>query len=147
MATLTRQSSVAAGLLPQLLPRGDYQAHVVESAVVPTASGRGEMLKLTFEVLAGDFRGRRLVERLNIVNANATAQRIAQQMLARLCAAAGLSGIVDSDELHAIAVTIRVDIRPGSGDYGDQNIIKDYRALAARQPPLRPPATGRPWDQ
>lgn len=147
MATLTRQPSVAAGLPPQLLPRGDYQAHVVESAVVPTASGRGEMLKLTFEVLTGDFRGRRLVERLNIVNANAAAQRIAQEMLARLCAAAGLSGIADSDELHALPVTIRVDIRPGSGDYGDQNVIKDYRALAARQPALRRPATGRPWDQ
>lgn len=141
MATLTRQPSVAPGLLPP----GQYEAQVVDSAVVPTASGRGEMLTLTFVVLTGDFRGRRLVERLNIVNANATAQRIAQHMLARLCAAAGLAGIADSEELHAIPVAIRVDIRPGSGDYGDQNIIKDYRAPAARQPPRRP-ANGRPWD-
>ncbi|MBS1165673.1 MAG: hypothetical protein H6R00_1698 [Proteobacteria bacterium] len=148
MATLTRQSSVAPGLLPQLLPRGDYQAHVVESAVVPTASGRGEMLKLTFEVLTGDFRGRRLVERLNIVNAHATAQRIAQEMLARLCTAAGLAGIVDSEELHGIAVMIRVDIRPASGDYGEQNIIKDYRAPAASKPPPRQMTSARrPWDQ
>jgi hypothetical protein len=144
MATLTRQSSVAPGLLP----KGDYQAQVVESAVVPTASGRGEMLKLTFEVLTGDFRGRRLVERLNIVNAHATAQRIAQEMLARLCTAAGLAGVADSEELHGIPVMIRVDIRPASGDYAEQNIIKDYRALAARQPPSRQPTGARrPWDQ
>lgn len=136
-------ADVASGLVP----KGEYQAKVVESTVVPTASGRGEMLKLTFELLTGEARRRRLVERFNIVNANATAQRIAQQMLARLCTAAGLAGIADSEELHGIPVTIRVDIRPGSDGYGDQNIIKDYRPLAALKPPPRAGATGRrPWD-
>ncbi len=130
-----------------LIPKGEYQAKVVESAVVPTASGRGEMLKLSFELITGEARRRRLVERFNIVNANATAQRIAQQMLARLCTAAGLSGIADSEELHGIPVMIRVDIRPGSDGYGDQNIIKDYRPLAASKPPPRAGVTGRrPWD-
>ena len=147
MATLTRQ--LGGNATPtDLLPKGDYQAQVVDSAVVPTASGSGEMLKLTFEVIAGEFRRRRIVERFNIVNANATAQRIAQQMLARLCTAAGRAGIADSDELHGIAVMIRVDIRPGSDGYGDQNIIKDYRTLAVPKPPPRQ-MTGarRPWDQ
>lgn len=146
MATLDRQlgNDAAAGLIP----KGEYQAEVVESAIVPTASGSGEMLKLTFEVVAGDFRRRRIVERLNIVNPHAVAQRIAQQMLGRLCAAAGLAGIADSEELHGIPVMIRVDIRPGSDGYGDQNIIKDYRGLAAQKPPpRRPVASGRrPWD-
>ncbi len=143
MATPSSMSASA----PNLIPKGDYQARVVESAVVPTASGSGEMLKLTFEVMAGDFRRRRLVERLNIVNSHATAQRIAQEMLARLCAAAGLAGIADSEELHGIPVMIRVGVRPGSGDYGDQNVIKDYRPLAPPTPPPRA-ATGqrRPWD-
>lgn len=145
MATLARHplADTASGLIP----KGDYQARVVESAVVATASGSGEMLKLTFEVTAGDFRRRRVVERLNIVNPHATAQRIAQQMLGRLCAAAGLAGIADSDELHGIPVTIRVDIRPGSDGYGDSNVIKDYRPAAASQAPARQTASHRrPWD-
>jgi len=142
MARPDRSAHVAAGLLP----RGDYQAAVVESAVVPTASGGGEMLKLTFEVTAGALRRRRVVARLNIVNANATAQRIAQQMLSRLCIAAGLAGIADSEELHGIAVTIRVDIRPGSGDYGEQNVIKDYRPPAVSARVERPASGRRPWD-
>ena len=130
-----------------LIPKGSYQARVVESAIMPTASGRGEILKLTFEIDAGEFRGRRLVEWLNIVNAHATAQRIAQEKLARLCAAAGLPGIADSEELHGIPVMIRVDIRPGSDGYGDQSVIRDYRPLAAAAPPPRTAATGRrPWD-
>lgn len=142
-----RSSQSPADAAPGLLPKGDYQAKVVESAVAPTASGSGEMLKLVFEVMAGDVRGRRIVERLNIVNAHATAQRIAQEMLARLCAAAGLAGIADSDELHGIPVVIRVDIRPGSDGYGDRNVIKDYRPLVVAKPPPRPTATGRrPWD-
>ncbi|MBS1184149.1 MAG: hypothetical protein H6Q99_4029 [Proteobacteria bacterium] len=136
-----------------LLPPGDYEAHVVESEVVPTASGRGEMLKLTFEVTAGAHKGRRVTERLNIVNANAAAQRIAQQALGRLCAAAGLAGIDDSEALHFIPVVIRVAIRPGSGDYGDQTTIKTYRpspAGPARRPAQPPPRASdgrRPWDQ
>lgn len=153
MATLNRQlrddgtPRSLADLLPNLLPKGDYQAEVVESDVIPTASGSGEMLKLTFEVTAGDFRRRRVVERFNIVNPHATAQRIAQQMLARLCAAAGLAGIADSEELHGIAVVIRVDIRPGNGDYGDQNIIKDYRALTEPKPLRQLTGARRPWDR
>ena len=132
---------------PGLIPKGDYQARVVESAVMANASGTGELLKLAFELEAGEFRGRRVVEWLNIVNAHATAQRIAQQMLARLCAAAGLSGIADSEELHGIAVIIRVDVRPGSGDYGDRNTIKDYRPLGVPKPPPRQTANARrPWD-
>lgn len=141
MATTSSMSAAA----PHLIPKGDYQAQVVDSAVVRTASGSGEMLKLTFEVMAGDFRRRRLVERLNIVNANATAQRIAQEMLARLCAAAGLAGVADSEELHGIPVMIRVGIRPGSGDYGEQNTIKDYRPLAT-PPAWTAAGQRRPWD-
>ncbi len=143
----SRTSQSLADAAPGLLPKGDYQAKVVDSAVVPTASGSGEMLKLVFEVTAGDFHRRRIVERLNIVNAHATAQRIAQEMLARLCAAAGLAGIADSEELHGITVVIRVDIRPGSDGYGDRNTIKDYRPVAAPMPPPRRAASARrPWD-
>ena len=142
-----RTSQTPADTAPGLLPKGDYQAKVVESAVVPTASGSGEMLKLVFEVTAGDFRRRRIVERLNIVNPHATAQRIAQEMLARLCAAAGLAGIADSEELHDIPVVIRVDIRPSSDGYADRNTIKDYRAPAVAKPPPRQMANARrPWD-
>ncbi|PKR88398.1 hypothetical protein CXZ10_15385 [Pleomorphomonas diazotrophica] len=137
--------SVRVDVAPGLVPPGDYQAEVVESAVLPTASGRGETLKLVFEIGAGDFRGRRVTEWLNIVNDHATAQRIAQEMLARLCAAAGLAGIADSDELHRIPVMIRVDIRPGSDGYGDRNTIKDYRPLDASR--LKQAASvRRPWD-
>lgn len=142
MATLAQADTASA-----LIPKGDYQAKVVESAVLPTASGSGELLKLVFEVTAGEFRRRRIVERFNIVNPHATAQRIAQEMLARLCAAAGLAGIADSEELHGIPVVIRVDIRPGGEGYGDRNTIKDYRPVAAPMPPPRRTANARrPWD-
>ncbi len=153
MARCSRRTGAAPPDAPGLLPPGDYEAEVVASEIVPTASGSGEMLKLTFEVRSGACKHRRVVERLNIVNANATAQRIAQQALGRLCAASGLAGIDDSEELHFIPVVIRVDIRPGDGDYGDRNIIKTYRpspAGAGRRPPPPPPprpADGRrPWD-
>ncbi|MCM5557581.1 DUF669 domain-containing protein [Pleomorphomonas sp. JP5] len=142
MATLAQADTASA-----LIPKGDYQAMVVDSAVLPTASGSGELLKLVFEIGAGAFRRRRIVERFNIVNPHATAQRIAQEMLARLCAAAGLAGIADSEELHGIPVIIRVDIRPGGEGYGDQNVIKDYRPLVVAKPPPKSSVSARrPWD-
>lgn len=120
-----------------LLPPGEYEAQVVESEITETSSGSGEMLKLTFEVTTGDFERRRVWERLNIVNANSTAQRIAQQSLAKLCSACGLAGIDDSDELHFIPILIKVDIRPGKGEFRDQNVIKGYREIPSRQPSQR----------
>src|SRR5262245_53273767 len=100
------------------IPAGDYLAQIIDSEIVDTKSGSGQMLKLTFEILSGALEGRKLWERLNIVNANADAQRIAQQQLKKLCDALGAGAIADSEELHFQPLMIQVAIRQDkSGEY------------------------------
>ncbi|HTD74544.1 MAG TPA: DUF669 domain-containing protein [Steroidobacteraceae bacterium] len=146
------------------LPAGDYLAQIIESEISDTKSGNGQMLKLVFEILSGDQQSRRVWDRLNIVNANPDAQRIAQQQLKRLCDACGTGAIVDSEELHFKPLNIRVGIRiDKTGNYGPQNTItkcweagsaqpaqaaKPAAAKAAPKPAAKAAASGgRPWSK
>ncbi len=152
-----------AGFEP--LPAGDYLAQIIESEITDTKSGSGQMLKLTFEIMSGQHESRRIWDRLNIVNQNPDAQRIAQQQLKRLCDATGSGAISDSEELHFKPIHIRVGIRVDkTGDYGPQNTITKcwpaggalpvaVKATAttkpapAAKPAPKPAATGnRPWS-
>ena len=58
-----------------VVPTGNYSLEIVEAETVQTAKG-GWMLVLGFKVLAGEHEKAVLRRRLNIVNANADAQRI-----------------------------------------------------------------------
>jgi hypothetical protein len=138
-----------------LIPPGRYLAQVIESKLDDTRNGTGQILTLTFEIMEGEFERRRVWERLNIVNANPDAQRIAQQSLKRLCDASGAGAINDSEELHFKPVVIDVGIRQDkSGQYRDQNSIKGYypaqaapAAAPARQTTQRQPAAAPAQQQ
>ena len=61
------------------LPPGDYNAIITDSQMKITKAGTGEYLELTMQVIDGAHSGRRLWERLNVVNANKTAEEIAAE--------------------------------------------------------------------
>lgn len=141
-----------------LIPDGDYLVQIIESDVEPTKSGTGTMLKLVFEIMDGPCAKRRVWERLNIVNSNATAQGIAQRALAELVQAVGLTAIEDSDELHFKPLVVTAFTRKGDGQYRDQNGLKKFRPANRATPPrtsaagatAQPAAPavakpGRPW--
>ncbi len=51
-----------------LLPAGDYHAVITESDYVETKSGTGMNLKLTWQIIDGNFKGRLLFENLCLLN-------------------------------------------------------------------------------
>ena len=53
------------------IPAGKYLGVISDSEFKPTKSGNGNFLELTFEVLEGEYKGRRLWSRLNLDNPNA----------------------------------------------------------------------------
>jgi hypothetical protein len=117
------------------IPAGDYLVQIVESEIGPTKSGNGQILKLTLEILSGEYERRRIWERINIVNQNPDAQRIAQQQLKKLCDALGTGPIQDSEELHFKPVNIHVEIRQDkSGQYGPQNVIRKFWPADGAEP-------------
>lgn len=109
-----------------LLPAGEYIAQAIEAELKDTQSG-GTMLTFTFEILDGDFQGRRVWERLNYINANEMAQRIARREMGRFAIAAGLNTFDDTEDFLFKPVRIDVAIRKDkNGQYPDQNGIKKY---------------------
>ena len=112
------------------IPAGMYQAMIEDSEVVPTKSGSGQMLKLTWKVIDGEFKGRLVFDRLNIQNQNPKAEEIGQRQLSTLCHAVGVLQLKTSEQLHGIPCTIKVIVRKDeSGQYADQNEVKDYRSI------------------
>lgn len=111
-----------------VLPKGKYLCMAIASEMKTTKSGNGEYLQLTFEVLDGPGKGRKLFERLNVRNQNKTAEDIAQRQLSALCHAAGVLMLSDSEQLHNIPVVLDVGIEDGKDGYDPQNRIKGYEA-------------------
>lgn len=123
------------------IPEGTYKAVIFESEIKPTKAGDGEMLVLTWEIKEGEHTGRRIWDRLNLVNKNPKTESIAKQDLAAICMAMGLAGCADSEELHWKDVDIKVVVKPPSNGYDASNEIKGYAAPAgaATPPPAAPP--------
>lgn len=135
------------------IPAGTYPAIAVSSEMKPTKNGGGQMLAVTFEVLDGQFKGRKLWARMNLVNANQLAVDIAKRELGELCRAIGIIRPNDSAELHNKPLFIEVDVEKDDKDK-DRNVIKKYlpanqaggqvAAAPAQQPSF---ATGQPAAQ
>lgn len=140
----------------ELLPVGDYLCIIEDTEMKPTKNGAGQMLVVTLSVLNGPHEGAKLFERLNLVNDNDTAVKIAFQTLAKICNAAGKPVIQDTQELHNLRVIAAVEVEAGKGTYvgsdgverprGDQNKIKGYRSPNGTAPaaPHAAPAASQP---
>lgn len=127
-----------------VLPRGKYLCMAVDSQIKPTKQGNGDYLEITFEVLDGNGKGRKIWERLNIRNSNKKAEEISQRQLSALCRSVGVMNLGDTVQLHNIPVMINVDVETSEG-YSPQNRVKSYEpaggtAPVASNPALRTPA-------
>ena len=111
------------------VPAGWYNASIDESDIKPTKDGAGSYLQCRFNILDGQYRGRKLFARLNIRNANAQAQEIALRQLSAIGHAVGVLHIQDSQQLHGLPLKLKVKIRKGDDNYEDQNEIISYKNI------------------
>lgn len=119
-------SAVAPKASSTPIPAGTYLAHVMESSIVPLKTGNGQALKLTLEVLDGQFKGRRIWDNLNIQHTNEDTQRWAQASLSALCHSINVLKLTDTSDLHFKPVRIKVVIKEASGQYDASNAVKGY---------------------
>ncbi len=102
------------------IPEGEYKAVIVNSEMKTTSKG-GQALNLKFVITEGQYMNTELTERLNLVNDNAAAVKIAAETLARIAKAAGLAALPqDSIALHNKPMVIKVKTEPAK-PYTDQN--------------------------
>lgn len=149
MAQLHRSfqtASVAPSQSRDPIPPGKYVVQIVASEWKPTKAGTGQYLSLELDILEGEHAGRKMWDLLNLDNPNPKAVEIAEETLRDICVAQGKLSCDDSEELHFIAMTATVKIKPGDANYGARNEIGGYKALTQAAAPARPApvATPRP---
>ena len=145
-----------------VFPAGKYLAQIVSSEMRPTKDGRGQYLFLELDILEGPFAGRKLFDRLNLVNDNPDTVDIAKRALSSICRATGQMQVKDSEQLHLIPMIADVRVRPPKGQYGESNSIRYLprnggapAAPAASSVPVAPAApapnpaasAGLPWKR
>lgn len=114
------------------IPAGWYNAVIDESEMKPTRDGSGAYLALRFNIIDGQYAGRKVFTRLNLRNQNPVAQDIAQKQLSTICHAVNVLQIQDSSQLHALPLKIRVKVTTDpTGQYEPSNEISGYKPVGA----------------
>ncbi len=117
----------------ETLPPGDYRVQIVASEMRPTKAGTGQYLWMEMEILDGPFSGKRVFDRLNLINPNQQAADIAQRTLSAICHAVGRMQVSDSEELHFKPLLVKVVV-----DKEGYNQTKGYKPVANAIPAARP---------
>ena len=137
MATINFNASEiapSAGFTP--IPAGKYVAVINDSEMKPTKSGGGHYLQFEFEIIEGDYAGRKLWARLNLDNPNPDAVHIARADLSAICHAVNILTPTDSVELHNLPLVIVVKCRKNLED----EIVNEIKGYAARDTAGQSPA-------
>lgn len=137
-------TSERGGFTP--IPAGEYMVQIVEGSVVRKESGDA-MMKLAFEVMEGEFEGRKLFENLNIRHSNPTAQKIALETMTELwrdaMGGSGNPSTIEQMTFKPVRAKVAVEKRKDTGDM--QNRIKRFYPLGAAAPEGKPaPVQSRP---
>ena len=110
------------------IPAGWYKAVIEATEEKPTKAQTGSYLQLTIQVIEGEHAGRKVIDRLNLNNPNATAVEIAQRTLSSICRAVGVMTPRDSADLMDKPMMVKVKVKPASGEYSASNEVDDYAA-------------------
>lgn len=132
------------------VPAGWYNVKIVDSENKPTKAGDGWYVAVSYEILDGQYVGRRLFENLNLGNASIQAREIAFKSLGAIGRAVGVHQIQDTSQLHGIPLKVKVSVRKDpNGQYGDSNNVQKHENVnadvgAAGAPTAAYPTAGAP---
>lgn len=121
-----------------VLPKGKYIVKITDSDYVPNRKKTGHILKLTREIVSGEYKGRKIFRNLNLDNPNPAAVEIANKELTSTLKACGLVSIEDSVELHGIEHEIELYVKKGKGDEPDSNEISAINPIEGAARPSKP---------
>jgi len=111
------------------IPAGWYTTTITDAELRDTKNGTGQYIAIRYDITGPEHQGRVVFGNLNIKNASQKAEEIGRQQLGELMRSIGLARVTDTDELIGGQLQIKVSIRK-SEEYGDQNEVKGFKALA-----------------
>jgi hypothetical protein len=130
------------------IPADKYVAMVTGSQTKPTKNGDGSYLELEFTVLEGQYKDRKVWDRLCLNHPKPETVKFARSNLSALCRAVGVLQPKDSCDLHnlPLVITVRCKKREDTGDI--TNEVKGYAArksAVAPAPQASQTSTVPPW--
>jgi len=150
MASLTYQKTEEEETSFDVLPAGQYIAVISDSDYKPNKKATGMLLSLTYTVIDGEQKGRKVFEHLSVEHENEKAAEIARRSLNAIMLAVGLSSIKDSNQLHDRPLKIDVQVKDDA-TYGKQNKIVKHTGMegVVDAPKAAAPAGKKkqPWEK
>lgn len=132
------------------VPKGIYQAIVMDSTIKATKAGDGQYIELMLQIIEGEHSGRRVWDRLNVSNPNKKAEDIALAQLQALCNAVGVPQLNDTAQLHDKPFALVLDI---DRKEPDRNRVMGYQSAGWVEQPKQsapaaaPAASKKPWER
>lgn len=119
----------------EIMPKGEYTLKATDAELKSTKKGDGKYLSVTFEIVKGQYTGRKVWQNFNVVNPNEKAEQIGREQVAGWARAAGKPNARDSDDLLERSFNCNLDIEKGTGGYSDKNIIKSFLTGESKSTP------------
>jgi len=127
------------------IPEGEYTLKATDAEEKQTKAGTGSYIATAFEVVKGQYAGRKVWLNFNINNPSEKAQKIGRQQLVSWATAAGKPDADDTDKLLGVPFSAAVGIEPARDGYAARNEIKAFLFTAVPGSPApKPPAPTKP---
>lgn len=129
MALINFDASAVEPSSFEAIPAGTYEAVIPNSEARPMKSGNGMGFNFEFEIVAGDYKGRKVFEWITFEHRTCPdAQRIGREQLSAMCRAVGVTQLNDTAQLHnlPILITLGIDRKDPT-----KNVIRGYKAKNA----------------
>ena len=107
------------------LPADWYRCVITNAEQKPNSKKTGAYLELRIEVIDGQYQGRLVFDRLNLINPNSVAVDIARRSLASIAKAINVDP-KNSVDLIDIPLMVKIAVKPADGQYSASNEVKGY---------------------
>lgn len=132
---------VAPNVAPEPVPTGTYPVVIVETGEKAVAGSDSKAYwEIVMEVISGEFKGRKIYDRLNHKNPNQQTREIAMATLSSLCHVTGVYVIQQSSqELHGKPFQVKVTKNEREDKPGEYtNNVRGYLDAMGYEPGKRP---------
>lgn len=132
-----------------LLPSGQYTA-VIAKGEKKTSQSQNEYLSFEWEIIEGEYTGRKLFANYNVYHHDPKVRQIAQNDMAGICQAINVLRPQGVEELCNKPMIIEVGSRTDKTTKETKNIIKKYipaGGTLGNAKPVTAQTNKRPWDR
>jgi hypothetical protein len=129
------------------LPKGSYVACVIEAAVKPFKSGRGQAVFVTWEVDDEKYHGRRIWDSYALSHENEMTMKLGRAGFKDLCTACGITAAFNDLTMlnnKPCLIFMRIE-EDKNGDYPPKNRVTKVKPIATAKPAAEPAA--KPADK